>query len=87
MWPKANVLYRTDNPSLRYGINSPATAKVLAGIWLKQTQQTKTNNFYKNVVGLTTNPTIDVWAARTIRRMIYKGNIDRYRIPSVQKQV
>jgi hypothetical protein len=81
MWPKANVLYRTDNPSLRYGINSPATAKVLAGIWLKQTQQTKTNNFYKNVVGLTTNPTIDVWAARTIRRMIYKGNIDRYRIP------
>ena len=81
LWPKANVLYRTDNPSLRYGINSPATAKVLAGIWLKQTQQTKTNNFYKNVVGLTTNPTIDVWAARTIRRMIYKGNVDRYRIP------
>ena len=81
LWPKANVLYRTDNPNLRYGINSPATAKVLAGIWLKQTQQTKTNNFYKNVVGLTTNPTIDVWAARTIRRMIYKGNIDRYRIP------
>ena len=81
LWPKANVLYRTDNPSLRYGINSPATAKVLAGIWLKQTQKTKTNNFYKNVVGLTTNPTIDVWAARTIRRMIYDGNIDRYRIP------
>lgn len=81
LWPKANVLYRTDNPTLRYGINSPATAKVLAGIWLKQTQQTKTNNFYKNVVGLTTNPTIDVWAARTIRRMIYKGNVDRYRIP------
>ncbi len=81
LWPKANVLYRTDNPTLRYGINSPATAKVLAGIWLNQTQQTKTNNFYKNVVGITTNPTIDLWAARTIRRMIYDGNIDRYRIP------
>lgn len=86
LWPKANPLYRTDNPKKLYGINSPATAKVLAGIWLQQTQQTKTNNFYENVVGLTTNPTIDLWAARTIRRMIYDGNVDRYRIAERAEQ-
>ena len=86
LWPKANPLYRTDNPTKLYGINSPAVAKVLAGIWLQQTQQTKTNNFYENVVGITTNPTIDLWAARTIRRMIYDGNVDRYRIPERAEQ-
>lgn len=86
LWPKANPLYRTDNPSKLYGINSPAVAKVLAGIWLEQTQQTKTNNFYENVVGITTNPTIDLWAARTIRRMIYDGNVDRYRIAERAEQ-
>ena len=86
LWPKANPLYRTDNPSKLYGINSPAVAKVLAGIWLQQTQQTKTNNFYENVVGITTNPTIDLWAARTIRRMIYDGNVDRYRIAERAEQ-
>jgi hypothetical protein len=86
LWPKANPLYRTDNPKKLYGINSPATAKVLVGIWLQQTQQTKTNNFYENVVGLTTNPTIDLWAARTIRRMIYDGNVDRYRIAERAEQ-
>ena len=86
LWPKANPLYRTDNPKKLYGINSPATAKVLVGIWLEQTQQTKTNNFYENVVGLTTNPTIDLWAARTIRRMIYDGNVDRYRIAERAEQ-
>jgi len=86
LWPKANPLYRTDNPTKKYGINSPAVAKVLAGIWLKQTQQSKTNNFYRNVVGLTTNPTIDLWAARTIRRMIYDGNIPNYRIPERAEQ-
>ena len=86
LWPKANPLYRTDNPTKLYGINSPATAKVLVGIWLQQTQQSKTNNFYENVVGLTTNPTIDLWAARTIRRMVYDGNVDRYRIAERAEQ-
>ena len=86
LWPKANPLYRTDNPTKLYGINSPAAAKVLAGIWLQQTQQSKTNNFYENVVGLTTNPTIDLWAARTIRRMVYDGNVDRYRIAERAEQ-
>ena len=86
LWPKANPLYRTDNPTKLYGINSPAAAKVLAGIWLQQTQQSKTNNFYENVVGITTNPTIDLWAARTIRRMVYDGNVDRYRIAERAEQ-
>lgn len=86
LYPKANPLFRTDNPTKLYGINSPATAKVLAGIWLKQTQQSKTNNFYENVVGMTTNPTIDLWAARTIRRMIFDGKVDRYRIAERAEQ-
>ena len=86
LYPVANPLFRTDNPTKRYGMNSPKIAQVLMGIWLDQSQQTKTNNFYKNVVGLTTNPTIDLWAARTIRRMVYDGNVDRYRIPSRAEQ-
>ncbi len=80
LYPKANPLYRYENPTLKYGINSPKVAQVLLGVWLKQTQQSKTNNFYKNVVGLTTNPTIDLWAARTIRRIIYGDFVPNYRI-------
>lgn len=80
LYPVANPLYRTDNPTKRYGINSPKVAQVLLGNWLQQTQQSKTNNFYKNVVGLTTNPTIDLWAARTIRRIIYGDFVPNYRI-------
>jgi hypothetical protein len=56
-----------------YGRNSDAVLKVLAGTWLDSVEGPKTPNFFRNLFGRGTDATIDMWAARTMRRLGYEG--------------
>jgi hypothetical protein len=47
--------------------------KVLAGTWLKEAGAPKTPNFAGNLSGRTKEATIDVWAARHLKRLGYEG--------------
>ena len=49
---------------------------MLAGTWLDEVKGPKTPNFFRNLFGLGTDATIDMWAARTMRRLGYEGHPD-----------
>jgi hypothetical protein len=57
----------------KFGRNSDAVLKVLAGTWLKTVEGPKTPNFFDNLFGKGTRATIDVWAGRTMRRLGFEG--------------
>ena len=72
----------------KYNANSKKVLQALYGNWLQQTEGPKTKNFAGNLTGRSFGPTIDVWAARYLRRAIYQGKVDRWRIPpSLEKGV
>lgn len=72
----------------KYNANSKKVLQALYGNWLQQTEGPKTKNFAGNLTGRSFGPTIDVWAARYLRRLIYQGKLDRWRIPpSLEKGV
>jgi hypothetical protein len=63
--------------------NSDEVLKVLAGTWYDQVQGPKTPNFLRNLLGKGKDATIDLWAARTMRRLGHEGvedAPDQYRI-------
>jgi hypothetical protein len=57
----------------KFNANSNAVLKVLAGTWLKEADAPKTPNFAGNLTGRTKEATIDVWAARHIKRLGHEG--------------
>ena len=59
--------------------------KVFAGSWLDLTQAPKTPNFAGNLTGRTLEATIDVWAGRYLRRMMYRGQ-KQWRIQPASEQ-
>ena len=63
----------------KFNANSMQVLKVLAGTWLEETGAPKTPNFAGNLSGRTLEATIDVWAARFLRRLLY-ANSGAYRI-------
>ena len=73
-----NLSPRRENGKL-YGANSNAVLKVLAGVWFEEADAPKTPQFAMNLYGTSLRATIDVWAARTLRRIFYEGT-DRWRI-------
>ncbi len=73
-----NLSPRRENGKL-YGANSNAVLKVLAGVWFEEADAPKTPQFAMNLYGTSLRATIDVWAARTLRRIFYEGP-DRWRI-------
>ena len=58
----------------KFGMNSDQVLKVLAGTWPKELKGPKTGNFTGNLSGRTLQATIDMWAARTMRRLGYEGH-------------
>jgi len=64
----------------KYNANSQKVLHVLHGIWLQQTVGPKTPNFAGNLTGRTLKATIDVWAARNLRRLLYEGSLEKWRI-------
>lgn len=64
----------------KFNANSQKVLHVLYGLWLDQTVGPKTPNFAGNLTGRTLKATIDVWAARNLRRLLYEGKTERWRI-------
>jgi hypothetical protein len=69
----------------KFNANSAKVLQAIYGNWLSQTQGPKTKNFAGNLTGRSYEATIDVWAARYLRRIIYKDNISRWRIHPKQE--
>ena len=57
----------------KFNANSMQVLKVLANTWLDESKAPKTPNFAGNLSGRTLQATIDVWAARMLRRIGYEG--------------
>jgi hypothetical protein len=65
----------------KFNANSMAVMKVIAGTWLGDKKGApKTPNFAGNLSGRTVQATIDVWAARALRELLYKGSNQPWRI-------
>jgi hypothetical protein len=70
----------------KYNANSTKVLHALYGNWIAQTKGPKTPNFAGNLTGRTFKATIDVWAARNLRRLLYQGKKSRWRILPEQEQ-
>lgn len=70
----------TKSNGKKFNTNGLATLKALYGIWLEAAGGPKTPNFAGNLTGRTLDATIDVWAARGLRRLIYDNGRRRWRI-------
>ena len=70
----------------KYNANSTKVLHALYGNWIAQTKGPKTPNFAGNLTGRTFKATIDVWAARNLRRLLYEGKSKRWRILPEQEQ-
>jgi hypothetical protein len=70
----------------KYNANSTKVLHALYGNWIAQTKGPKTPNFAGNLTGRTFRATIDVWAARNLRRLLYQGKKSRWRILPEQEQ-
>jgi len=70
----------------KYNANSQKVLHALYGNWIEQTVGPKTPNFAGNLTGRTLKATIDVWAARNLRRLLYEGKVKRWRILPEQEQ-
>lgn len=57
----------------KFNANSDKVLHAMYGVWLEITQGPKTPNFAGNLSGRSTKATIDVWAARTLHRLLYQG--------------
>jgi hypothetical protein len=73
------LLPRRKNGGL-YGSNSYPTLKALAGVWIKEKMTPKTPQFAMNLYGSNLQATIDVWAARTLRRILWGDVVQKWRI-------
>ena len=86
-----DLLPRQTNGKL-YGTNSYPALKALAQVWFdeklgKDKMTPKTPQFTMNLNGESLEATIDVWAARLLRRVIYKGQEDARILPSQETAV
>jgi len=70
----------TQSSGAKFNSNSAAVRRVLHGHWLELTDAPKTPNFAGNLTGRTLEATIDVWAARTVRRVFYEPMGGQWRI-------
>jgi len=64
----------------KFNANSKKVLQALHGNWIEQTEGPKTKNFAGNLTGRSFEATIDVWAARYLRRKIYEGKTKEWRI-------
>jgi hypothetical protein len=62
-----------------YGQHSESVLKVFVNQWF-ETAGPKTQNFVKNLLATGEEATVDLWADRTMRRLGYEGEVDRWRI-------
>ena len=73
------VLPTRDNGKL-YGANSLPALKAVTDTWLEGKLTPKTPQFAMNLNGDSLEATIDVWAARTLRRILWGDRVENWRI-------
>ena len=72
----------------KYGVHTERILQILDGVWRDVTDAPKAPNFTENLAGLSTRATIDVWAARWLRRLGHDGLAPVWRIlPMAEKGV
>ena len=74
-----NLLPRRQNGGL-FGSNSYPTLKALSGVWMSDNMTPKTPQFAMNLYGSSLEATIDLWAARTLRRIMWGDLRKQWRI-------
>jgi hypothetical protein len=74
-WIETHNLTPTKLNGKRFKANSLHVLKVMAGVWRQEAQGLKAPQFASNLSGTDMNATIDVWAARTTRRLGYEGAV------------
>jgi hypothetical protein len=79
-WILAHDLKPRKANGLLFGKGSTAVLNVLTDRWLENTEGPKTRNFVANLIGSGHDATIDVWAARLMRRLGYAEHQERWRI-------
>jgi hypothetical protein len=73
-----NLMPQQYNGAL-FNSNGNAVLRVVAGVWFQEVAAPKTPQFAMNLFGTSLRATIDVWAARTLRRIFHRGT-QRWRI-------
>lgn len=69
---------RADNR--KFGMHGERVLRVLARRWMDTNEGPKTAQFVANLTGANQGATVDVWAARTLRRLGYDVGGQRWRI-------
>lgn len=72
-WIEENDLMPMKSNGKKFNANSFQVLRVLAGTWKDAVGGPKTPNFAGNLSGSTLEATIDVWAARLLRRAGFEG--------------
>jgi hypothetical protein len=70
----------------KYGVHTDRILQILDGVWREQTDAPKAPNFTENLAALSTRATIDVWAARWLRRLGHDGLSPVWRILPMAEQ-
>jgi hypothetical protein len=73
--PKNPFQLITNAAGKLFNANSPAATKALLDMFRVASGSPKTPNFTGNLIGYTNAPTIDVWAARYLRRLAGKDRL------------
>lgn len=72
----------------KYGVHTDRVFQIIEGVWEAETDAPKAVNFTGNLKGTRTTATIDVWAARFLRRIGYESGQGPWRIqPSAETGV
>jgi hypothetical protein len=79
-WIEAHNLAPRQSNGKLYGMHSVPVLQVMAGKWLTENTGPKTLQFVKNLLGVHRGATVDIWAARTMRRLGHEGISERWRI-------
>jgi predicted GNAT family acetyltransferase len=79
-WIEAHNLAPRQSNGKLYGMHSVPVLQVMAGKWLTENTGPKTLQFVKNLLGVHHGATVDIWAARTMRRLGHEGISERWRI-------
>ena len=78
-WVVAHDLLPRQSNGKLFGMHSMAVLDVLSGHWLEDNEGPKVKNFVQNLTGEGHEATVDVWAARLMRRLTWSDNA-RWRI-------
>jgi len=73
--PKSPFKLITNAAGSLFNANSPAATKALLDMFRVAEGSPKTPNFTGNLIGYTNAPTVDVWAARYLRRLAGKDRL------------